>query len=701
VTSIPKATVPKAIVAGVGGPENIVSLTHCATRLRFVLVDASRVAGKDLDAIPGVLGVVPQGGDRYQVVIGGAVQSMYTKIMALPSMQGISTGALGDAAVKAAARAKGRGRFAWLDSFFEYLSDSFRPLLGVLLGASLIHAFAVVSDALGFVDSHAPHKAATWVFVDAMWQGVFYFLPIMVAYNAAKKLNVDPWLGATVMGAVMTPDFLQLSDAAKTTSAVCTTNRTFGSTACVAHVFGLPMHLNPMQLNDYREGETVFVPLIMVAILAVIYKRLQRIFPANIQMVFVPFISMIIMIPLTAFLLSPLGIWLGTGLGTGLAGLNTHTPILFAIVIPLLYPFLVPLGLHWPLTALMLVNTQTGYDFIQGPMGSWNFACFGATAGVLFLAIRDRDVQMRQTATGALAAGLLGGISEPSLFGIHLRFKRIYPRMLAGCLAGGLITGIGGGVKTRDFAFTSLLTIPVFSPVALYTISITAAFLTAMILVVISGYRTPEQQAQALAVRREAEAGLALAASAGLIAVPPAAGVAAPATSAAPAPAAAHAASAVAVAVRPTTAVRAAVAGHVVPLDDVDDKVFASRALGEGVGIVPSEGTIHAPVSGVLATVASTGHAYGIRTDDGVEALVHAGIETVRLEGEGFHVLVARGERVEAGDRLATIDLDAVRAAGYDPTIIVVVTNTKAFAAVRPLPGRDVSVTETVIEIDR
>jgi PTS system beta-glucosides-specific IIC component len=357
----------------------------------------------------------------------------------------------------------------------------------------------------------------------------------------------------------------------------------------------------------------------------------------------------------------------------------------------------------------MLVNIQTlGYDFIQGPMGSWNFACFGATAGVLFLSIRDRDVQMRQTATGALAAGLLGGISEPSLYGIHLRFKRIYPRMLVGCLVGGLITGIGGGVKTSAFAFTSLLTIPVFSPSLLYIISITAAFVTSMVLVVISDYRTPEQKAQALADRDQAEADLALETSAAhaapvaaAVPVPVAASAVVAATPAASAPAAAHPASAVAVAVRPTTAVRAPVAGHVVTLDDVGDKVFASRALGEGVGIVPSDGTIHAPVSGVLVLVAATGHAYGIRTVDGVEVLVHVGIDTVRMEGQGFHVLVTQGEQVEAGDRLATVDLAAVRAAGYDPTTVVVVTNTKAFAAVRPLPGREVSVTENVIEIDK
>lgn len=218
-------------------------------------------------------------------------------------------------------------------------------------------------------------------------------------------------------------------------------------------------------------------------------------------MVFVPFICMLIMIPFTAFLLGPIGVWIGTGLGAGLTWLNTTAPLIFAIVIPLAYPFLVPLGLHWPLNALMLVNVDNGSDFIQGPMGAWNFACFGATAAVLLIAWRDKEVEMRQTATGALAAGLFGGISEPSLYGIHLRYKRIYPRMLVGCLVGGLIVGLGGGVLTEIFAFTSLLTIGVFNPVWLYAIAIAAAFFTSLVLVYISDYRTPEQREQARAKR--------------------------------------------------------------------------------------------------------------------------------------------------------------------------------------------------------
>lgn len=481
------------IVKAVGGAENITALTHCATRLRFELADASGVDAGQLEKIQGVMGAVPQSGDRYQVIIGGAVGNVFREIQALPEMANMGKGAGGgggapmtDAEVKAAERAKARGKYAWLDSFFEYLSNSFRPLLGVLLGASLIIAFAAVLDALGIVDFRAADKPASWVFVDTMWRAVFYFLPLMVAYNAAKALDIDPWVGATVMGAVMTPNFADLSKAVDT---VCTTNETLGTESCVAQVFGLPM-----QLNDY--GGQVFVPLIAVAVTAAVYKFFKRIIPDNIQMVFVPFLSIVVMVPLTAFLLGPLGIWLGNGLGVGLAWLNGNAPIVFAILIPLLYPFLVPLGLHWPLNALMLANIQTlGYDFIQGPMGAWNFACFGATAGVLVLSMRDKDIQMRQTATGALAAGLLGGISEPSLYGIHLRFKKIYPRMLVGCLVGGLIIGLLGGVKTSAFAFTSLLTIPVFEPVFIYIIAIAAAFFTSMILVVLLDYRTPEQKA--------------------------------------------------------------------------------------------------------------------------------------------------------------------------------------------------------------
>ena len=688
------------ILRGVGGPENIESLTHCATRLRFQLHDGARVDRESMDALPEVMGTVPQSGDRFQVVIGGAVAWVYSQIMNLPAIaDGGTPRAKTDAEVKAEIRAKGRGRWSWLDSFFEYLSDSFRPLMGVLLGASLIIAIASVLDALGMIDFRAEDKSATWVFVDAMWRSVLYFLPIMVAYNAAKKLQIDGWVGAAVMAAVMTPDYIGLLDGTAP-GVTCTTNELLGTQQCVATVFGLPM-----QLNDY--GGQVFVPLLMVALLALVYKGLQKVFPANVQLVFVPFLAMLVMIPVTAFGIGPLGIWAGNGLGAGLAWLNGNAPLVFAILIPLLYPFLVPLGLHWPLNALMLQNINAlGYDFIQGPMGAWNFACFGATAGVLLLSIRHRETEMRQTATGALAAGLFGGISEPSLYGIHLRFKRIYPRMLVGCLAGGLIVGLLGGVNTGVFAFTSLLTIPVFDPMLTYVIAIAVAFVVAMVLVYVSDYRTAEQRAEADAARDAAEAEAAPAhetapAAAAAPAAPAAAAGPASAASAAPAAAAGPAPVAAAPAATDQVVVAVPVAGRLVGLDEVPDPVFASRARGEGVGIVPADGRILAPADGLLASVAPTGHAFGLVTDGGAEVLVHVGIDTVTMQGTGFDVRVEQGQRVAAGDLLAVVDLEAIREAGVNSITLVTVPNTATFAAVEPAPSGEVAAGDTALTARR
>lgn len=689
------------IITAIGGPENVRSLTHCATRLRFELVDASKVDQNSLEHMQGVLGAVPQSGDRFQVVIGGGVATVYENIMHLPEMAGVGGASASDdgqksnADVKAEARSKARGKVAWLDSFFEYLSDSFRPILGVLLGASIIIALVNLLISLNVIPND--EVSAGWVFVKAIWKGVFYFLPIMVAYNASKKLKVDPWLGGAIMAMLMTPQFTGLMDAKTTT---CVENAALGTKSCMANIFGLPM-----ALSDYSGN--VFVPLLMAAVLALVYHGLKRIIPESVQLVFVPFFCMIIVGALTAFIIGPIGVWVGNGLGVGLAWMNTHAPFIFAIIIPMLYPFLVPLGLHWPLNALMLMNIQTlGYDFIQGPMGVWNFACFGATAGVLFLAVRDKDKDMRQTALGALAAGLLGGVSEPSLYGIHLRYKLIYKRMLVGCGLGGVVIAILGwlfpsvtaagqtvhGVTTTAFAFTSLLTIPVFNQMWVYAVSIAVSFLTSFLLIITFDYRTPEQKAEVLA----------RAAANQKTAVPSveAKGVA-PAAATATATVAATKTEAPAAAAATTTVVNAPVAGHVISLDETGDPVFASRALGEGVGIQPADSTVVAPVSGVLQTVAETGHAFGIKTDDGVEVLVHVGIDTVKMNGEGFDVKVKANEHVNAGDNLVVVDFDKVKEAGYSTTTLMTVLNTVAFASVTPKTDVDVKAGESVIDIQR
>jgi len=741
------AVIAARIVDAVGGPANITSLTHCATRLHFELADAGHVNQHGLESIPGVLGAFPRTGNRYQVIIGGAVASVYEQIVRMqaarltpatqlpsaasrPTQSAQSTQStqstqptqptqsapnLSDDAAPSrdtatdaeqscgpsntsrhftprTVREWGSAARARAAAFFDYLSDSFRPILGVLLGASLVIAIVNVIVALGIVPDG--ETSTGWILLKAIWEGVFTVLPIMIAYNAAKKLDVDPWLGGAIMAALMTPQLTGVMSGMSGTSVSsalsgeiqCSATAVFGTETCTVSAFGIPI-----QLNDYSGN--IFVPLLMAAVLAVVYRGLKRVIPDSVQLVFVPFLSLVVVFALTILVIGPLGIWLGSGLGAATAWLNAHVPFLFALIIPMLYPFLVPLGLHWPLNALILMNIQTlGYDFVQGPMGVWNFACFGATAGVLVLAVRGKDSAMRQTAVGALLAGLLGGVSELSLYGIHLHHRRVYRWLLAGCAAGGVTSAVFGwlfpsvlpsgqmvrGVTTTAFAFSSLLTIPVFDRMWVYALSIAVAFVMAMVLTVLFGYRTPPRATEAQMV------------SAGENARPQdmARGIdttVSDVESAEDSPSRAAPDRAL-----DSNAILSPVAGRLVNLEATGDPVFASRALGEGVGVVPEttgETAVLAPVSGMLKTVARTGHAFGIKTDGGIEVLVHIGIDTVDMDGEGFAVVVAKGERIAAGEPLATVDFGKVAAAGHSVVVVVTVVNAAELTVVTPLIG--------------
>lgn len=754
------AVIAACIVDAVGGSANITNLTHCATRLHFELDDAGQVSQHGLESIPGVLGAFPRTGNRYQVIIGGAVASVYEQIVRLRTARLMPAAQLPSAVMQSASQSTqptqsmqptqpaqpaqsaqstqptqpaqsapylsddaapsrdtatdaeqscgpsntsrhfmprtirewGSAARARAAAFFDYLSDSFRPILGVLLGASLVIAIVNVIVALGIVPDG--ETSAGWILLKAIWEGVFTVLPIMIAYNAAKKLDVDPWLGGAIMAALMTPQFTGVMSGMSGTSVSsalsgaiqCSANAVFGAETCTVSAFGIPI-----QLNDY--GGNVFVPLLMAAVLAVVYHGLKRVIPDSVQLVFVPFLSLVVVFALTILVIGPLGIWLGGGLGAATAWLNAHVPFLFALIIPMLYPFLVPLGLHWPLNALMLMNIQAlGYDFVQGPMGVWNFACFGATAGVLVLAVRGKDSAMRQTAVGALLAGLLGGVSELSLYGIHLHHRRVYRWLLAGCAAGGVTSAVLGwlfpsvlpsgqmvrGVTTTAFAFSSLLTIPVFDRMWVYALSIAVAFVMAMVLTVLFGYRTPPRATEAQMVSagenvrsQDAVRGIGATSS--------------DAESAEDSPS------------RPASdrtpdsnAILSPVAGRLMNLEATGDPVFASRALGEGVGVVPEtagETAVLAPVSGTLKTVARTGHAFGIKTDGGIEVLVHIGIDTVDMDGEGFAVVMAKGERIAAGEPLATVDFGKVAAAGHSVVVVVTVVNAAELTVVTPLIG--------------
>lgn len=357
------AVIAARIVDAVGGPANITSLTHCATRLHFELADAGHVNQHGLESIPGVLGAFPRAGNRYQVIIGGAVASVYEQIVRLRTARLMPAAQLPSAVMQSASQSTqptqsmqptqpaqpaqsaqstqptqpaqsapylsddaapsrdtatdaeqscgpsntsrhftprtvrewGSAARARAAAFFDYLSDSFRPILGVLLGASLVIAIVNVIVALGIVPDG--ETSTGWILLKAIWEGVFTVLPIMIAYNAAKKLDVDPWLGGAIMAALMTPQLTGVMSGMSGTSVSsalsgeiqCSATATFGTETCTVSAFGIPI-----QLNDYSGN--IFVPLLMAAVLAVVYRGLKRVIPDSVQLVFVPFLSLVVVL---------------------------------------------------------------------------------------------------------------------------------------------------------------------------------------------------------------------------------------------------------------------------------------------------------------------------------------------------------------------------------------------------------------------
>lgn len=667
------------ILDGLGGPENIAHFTHCATRLRVTPASNEKVNRSKIENLPGVLSVIEQSGQT-QVVLGDRVEAVYNEIQALPGMKNLGEGE------ETAISGKKAG---WVTNIFDVLSDSFRPLLWALLGTSMILTLIVLLQQLGLFGQYQDltgktvnvdiingarladedaakalneqwmHDFAFWYLLKAASLSVLNFMPIMLGATAAKRLGANMWVGAAIPAALMTGTFQDLTALVPKGEAL---NVPF---------FGLNL---PLYVNDYT-GQ-IFPPLLAVALLAPLERLLKKIIPNVLQMVFVPMLSVLILVPVTAFVVGPFGIKVALLISDSLKMVNDTAPWAVGALIAGLYLFMVPLGLHWPLNAVMINNLQTvGTDFIQSPMGAYNFAVFGLVTGVAIKAAHNKE--LRQTAIGASISGLLGGISEPSLYGVVLRYKRVIPIILVPAVIGGA-TISALGVKSHAFAFTSLLSIPAMQPSHLYALGLAIAFFGAMAGVLIFGYETKPKAAAADTDSEQAT---------GTATENPAKATGGAGTG--------EGASAVATAAKPAAEVGAGTVyeltapleGTAVPLSEVPDPIFAAEKLGKGIAIQPTGNTVVAPADAKVTATLPSGHAIGLKFDSGVEMLIHVGLDTVNLDGKGFDVKVAKGDQVKAGQELVVFDPQVIKDAGYKLITPVLVTNTNKFAQVKGLPG--------------
>ncbi|MFW0111250.1 glucose PTS transporter subunit IIA [Rothia sp. CCM 9416] len=676
------------ILEGLGGPENISHFTHCATRLRVTPKSNSAIDRTKIENIPGVLSIIEQSGQT-QVVLGDKVESVYNEMLKLPGM-----GTVGEGKGEADPNQKKAGV---LTRVFDVLSDSFRPILWALLGTSMILTLIVFLQQFGYFGQYTdltgkmvnidivngprladPDAAAAmldewratfpfWFILMAASLSVLQFMPIMIGATAAKRLGANMWVGAAIPAALTTGTFQGFNNIA---------------VDGVVNVPFLGLDL-PLYVMNYT-GQ-IFPPLFAAALLAPLERFLKKIIPTMLHMVFVPMISVMVLVPLTAFLIGPIGIKFALAISDIIGNVNEVAPWLVGGLIAGLYLFMVPLGLHWPLNAIMINNLQTtGTDFIQSPMGAYNFAVFGLVTGVAIRAKHNRE--LRQTATGAAVSGLLGGISEPSLYGVVLRYKRVFPLILVPAIIGGA-TISALGVKSYAFAFTSLISLPAMQPTHLYAIGLAIAFFGAMAGVLVFGYESKpkagETSAEEKAEQRASAAAPATAgASAGAAAVAGAATGASAAT-----PWSNDQAEAQAPAAGTVLTLASPLEGQAVALSETPDPIFAAEKLGKGAAIIPSGNTVIAPAAGKVSVTMPSGHAVGLKLDNGIELLIHLGIDTVNLNGEGFDVKVEKGQRVAPGDILMTFDPQVIQNAGYSLVTPILVTNTNRFAEVEGTTG--------------
>ncbi len=624
------------ILQGVGGEGNIASATHCATRLRLKLRDDSKADQAAIEKLPGVITVMKAGG-QFQVVIGNNVPTVYAELGKITKLTDDDAGS--DEPVA-------HGNL--FNRFIDLISSIFSPVIWPLAAAGLLKAFLSMATQFGWLDP----ASQTNVILAATADAIFYFLPVFLAVTAAKRFRTNQFTSMAIGGALVYPSIVALAAQAE------------------------PVNFAGIPVVMMNYTSSVLPIIVAVWLQGYVERLLTRVLPSAIRNFTTPLLTLLVMVPLVLMTVGPVTTFASQGLSAGINAAFTFAPWLAGAVMGGFWQVFVLFGLHWGLVPGMLNELSTqGYSLLMGPLVAAVLSQAAATLAVLF---RTRNKARRTVAGPAALSGFLAGITEPAIYGVNLPLKKPFYFGIAGGVVGGAIAAAGGSGAT-SFVFASLLALPAYASVGSFALQLIGTAVAVVIAFTLTFFFGPREEAAS-------DAGTS---------VPEAASDAPEAASSVPATAAGTAATKAAGAVE----ILAPVAGGVVALADVQDKVFASGAMGKGVGIVPTDGRISSPITGTIKAAMKTGHAFGIKSDDGVEVLVHIGIDTVQLEGRGFESAVTRGQQVRAGDLLAVVDLDVVTEAGYDTTTLVMVTNTAQLGSVEAVAGGTLAQGETAITV--
>ncbi|MCF1784108.1 beta-glucoside-specific PTS transporter subunit IIABC [Lactobacillus mulieris] len=585
----------KEIIQLIGGKENVNSLVHCVTRLRFKLKDEKKANDEAIKNLNGVITVVHSGG-QYQVVIGDAVTDVYDEIM--PRLGLKATNNDEDTSEK--------GNI--LNRLVSLISSLFMPTLGVMSGAGILKGLLVLLTITKLVSQNS----GTYMILNAAGDALFYFLPVFIGFSAAKTFKMNSYLGGVVGAALVYPTLIAAYTAKKS-------------------IDFLGIHVGLMNYS-----QTLLPVLVAVYAMYWLQKGLKRILPKSLANIFVPAISLMVIVPLTFLLVGPITQGASVALSDVIIAIYQKVPVVAGFILAGIWQGAIIFGLHWAFIPIFINNMITkGSDPINAMLYC---TLFGQVGAALAMALKAKDTKFKEIAFPAVVSGFLG-ITEPIIYGVTLPHKKAFGMASIGSAFGGAIAAFGSA-HMYTMPGGGIFGLPCFiNPKAgidfsfiCFVLSLIVSFTIALVLTFIFGDRVVPATKNKVRTTKFMD-----------------------------------------------TTIASPFTGKVMPLKELNDGVFSTGAVGKGIAVIPENGEVKAPFDGTVVSVFPTKHAIALKSKSGVELLIHIGLDTVELKGKGFKQLVHDGDSVRKGDLLETVDLDLVKKAGYNLASPVIVTNPANF----------------------
>lgn len=598
--------IAKEILKDVGGKDNIVDVTHCYTRLRFILKDTKQANKEALLQTEGVISVVESGG-QYQVVLGNKVAHVYNALEPLLAQQ-LTT------------KTSTKEKNSLGNRILNTVAAIFTPVVPAIAASGMLKGILAIAVMVANNFYQVDLKPLnTYIILSAASDALFYFMPVILGYSAAKVFKTNEYIAMVIGATLCYPTIVSLM-----------------TEESAVTLFGL-------HVTKANYVSTVIPIILAIFILAYVQRFLEKVIPEVLKIIMVPTLSLLLMIPATLLLFGPIGIYLGDGVNWLYYYIMNLSPILLGGFIGGIWCVLVIFGAHRGLVPIGINDVaRTGRQNLLAFAGAANFSQAGAAFGVF---VRTKNKDLKAVAASATVTALFG-ITEPAIYGANLRLKKPMIYAVASGAAGGALMGWGGSYGTA-FANQGLLTIPVYAEAGTkaficYLLGCGIAFFGAFLLTIFLGFNDLPLDESRQEPGLKTEIGT----------------------------------------VKEKQRIQAPVQGQLVSLDQINDEVFASQQMGKTLAIYPTEEQIVSPGNGQVTALYPTHHAIGLKLDNGAEILLHIGINTVELKGRAFETFVKVGERVRLGQKLLSFDKQIIQAAGYDPTVLVIVTNTAEMAVI-------------------